>query len=84
MVTIQDFFLEHSYEMLFSCTMLIVCCCLILQFLGTLVDNDTLVRSAARKILRLIKQHDLKMFKSLIDGLLENLKECPQVFCSFI
>lgn len=48
------------------------------MFLGTLVDNSTFIRSTARKILRLMKLHDLKMFQSSIDGLLDNLEVYPQ------
>lgn len=50
-----------------------------LQFLGTLVDRNTLTRSAARKILKLAKLPDLKLFRSTIDTLLDNLEMCPQV-----
>lgn len=53
------------------------------QFLGTLVDNCELVRCAARKILKLVKTPKLEFFRLFIDGLLENLKICPQVCCFF-
>lgn len=50
-----------------------------LQFLGVLVDNRKEVRYAARKILKLVKLSNLKLFKSSIDGLLESLSIYPQV-----
>ncbi|VVA14332.1 PREDICTED: integrator complex subunit 4 [Prunus dulcis] len=48
------------------------------MFLGTLVDNDTLIRSSARKILKLAKLQKLKLFRLTIDALLENLERHPQ------
>ncbi|XP_050381855.1 protein SIEL [Argentina anserina] len=48
------------------------------MFLGTLVDCNTLTRSAARKILKLAKLPDLKLFRSTIDTLLDNLDMFPQ------
>ncbi|KAK4834531.1 hypothetical protein QYF36_024374 [Acer negundo] len=60
------------------------CECLKLQemhmhmFLGTLVDNHDHVRSATRKILKLVKLPNLKLFKLCIDSLLENLQIYPQ------
>ncbi|TXG58901.1 hypothetical protein EZV62_016730 [Acer yangbiense] len=60
------------------------CECLKLQemhmhmFLGTLVDNCDHVRSATRKILKLVKLPNLKLFKLCIDSLLENLQIYPQ------
>ncbi|XP_062002524.1 protein SIEL [Rosa rugosa] len=48
------------------------------MFLGTLVDRNTLTRSAARKVLKLAKLPDLKLFRSTIDTLLDNLEMCPQ------
>ncbi|KAJ0087630.1 hypothetical protein Patl1_31437 [Pistacia atlantica] len=48
------------------------------MFLGTLVDKNALVRSAARKILRSVKVPNADFFKLFVDGLLENLKIYPQ------
>ncbi|XP_057953512.1 protein SIEL [Malania oleifera] len=48
------------------------------MFLSSLVDNSTLIRSGARKILRLIHLPNFDMFKSCIDGLQENLEMYPQ------
>ncbi|KAJ0089190.1 hypothetical protein Patl1_31448 [Pistacia atlantica] len=48
------------------------------MFLGTLVDKNALVRSAARKILRSVKVPNVDSFKLFVDGLLENLKIYPQ------
>ncbi|XP_004305102.1 PREDICTED: uncharacterized protein LOC101305200 [Fragaria vesca subsp. vesca] len=48
------------------------------MFLGTLVDRNTLTRSAARKILKLANLPNLKLFRSTIDTLLDNLEMCPQ------
>ncbi|KAM1597902.1 hypothetical protein PS2_032759 [Malus domestica] len=48
------------------------------MFLGTLVDNDTLIRSSARKVLKLAKLPQLKMFRLTIDALLENMERYPQ------
>ncbi|KAK3227409.1 hypothetical protein Dsin_007271 [Dipteronia sinensis] len=48
------------------------------MFLGTLVDNCDHVRSATRKILKLVKLPNLKLFKLCIDSLLENLQMYPQ------
>ncbi|KAJ0088067.1 hypothetical protein Patl1_31451 [Pistacia atlantica] len=48
------------------------------MFLGTLVDKNALVRSAARKILRSVKVPNVDFFKLFVDGLLENLKIYPQ------
>ncbi|KAL3633347.1 hypothetical protein CASFOL_000597 [Castilleja foliolosa] len=56
-------------------------CCLCgvnLKFLGALVDNNALIRSAARKTLELIKLQKLVMFRSCIDSLIKNLKIYPQ------
>lgn len=38
-----------------------------------------MVRSSARKVLRIIKLEDVSMFKLCVDGLLENLEVYPQV-----
>lgn len=38
-----------------------------------------MVRSAARKVLRIIKLEDVSIFKLCVDGLLENLEMYPQV-----
>ncbi|CAK9162369.1 unnamed protein product [Ilex paraguariensis] len=48
------------------------------MLLGTLVDTSTLIRSAARKILRLTKLHNLDMCKLCLHGLIENLEMYPQ------
>ncbi|KAI3967639.1 hypothetical protein MKW92_040372 [Papaver armeniacum] len=47
-------------------------------FLGTLVDANTLIRRAARKVLRLLKLPYMKTFKSSISGLLTNLETYPE------
>ncbi|KAF5200801.1 Integrator complex subunit [Thalictrum thalictroides] len=43
------------------------------MFLSTLVDSNTLIRCATRKVLRLMKLTNLDMFNSAINGLLTNL-----------
>ncbi|KAL6955254.1 hypothetical protein U1Q18_045534 [Sarracenia purpurea var. burkii] len=48
------------------------------MFLGTLVDTSAVVRSASRKVLRIMKLNDMAMFKLSVDGLLENLEMYPQ------
>lgn len=48
------------------------------RFFSTLVYNDTMTRIAARKIIRLMKLHDLKMFTSFINQLIDNLERYPQ------
>ncbi|KAI3916408.1 hypothetical protein MKW92_029014 [Papaver armeniacum] len=48
------------------------------MFLGTLVDASTLIRHAARKVLRLLKLPFMKIFKSSINGLLTNLTTYPE------
>lgn len=49
-----------------------------LMFLGTLVDTSTLVRFAARKVLRITKLHNLAMFKLSVDSLIQNLEMYPE------
>ncbi|KAI3917309.1 hypothetical protein MKW98_027228 [Papaver atlanticum] len=49
------------------------------MFLGTLVDASTLIRHAARKVLRLLKLPYMKIFKSSINGLLTNLTTYPEI-----
>ncbi|KAH7867126.1 hypothetical protein Vadar_029110 [Vaccinium darrowii] len=49
-----------------------------LMFLSTLVDASVMVRSAARKVLRITKLEDVAIFKLSVDGLLENLEMYPQ------
>ncbi|XP_051130333.1 protein SIEL [Andrographis paniculata] len=48
------------------------------MFLGTLIDNNALIRSAARKSLQLIKLQKLAMFKSCIDSLIKNMELYPE------
>ncbi|XP_058214684.1 protein SIEL isoform X2 [Rhododendron vialii] len=48
------------------------------MFLSTLVDDGAVVRSAARKVLRIIRLEDVSIFKLCVDGLLENLEMYPQ------
>ncbi|KAM7526542.1 hypothetical protein LguiA_016444 [Lonicera macranthoides] len=48
------------------------------MFLGTLVDTSSLIRSSARKVLKLAKLNKLAMFKLSVDGLIENLEMYPQ------
>ncbi|KAK7273765.1 hypothetical protein RIF29_14828 [Crotalaria pallida] len=48
------------------------------MFLGVLVDNNREVRYAGRKIHKVVKLNDRSLFKSSIDGLLENLVHHPQ------
>lgn len=50
-----------------------------LQFFGALIDADALIRSAVKKTLQLTKFQKLAMFKSCIDGLIQNLELYPQV-----
>ncbi|GLT89368.1 hypothetical protein SLE2022_073510 [Rubroshorea leprosula] len=47
-------------------------------FVGTLFDNNAFIRSAARKILKIVKLRKLKLFKQCIDSLLANLESYPQ------
>ena len=51
-----------------------------LQFLNALKDNDGHVRSALRKLLKLVKLPDLVTFQLSFNGLLESLESYPQVF----
>ncbi|XP_027173158.1 protein SIEL [Coffea eugenioides] len=48
------------------------------MLLGALVDDSTLIRSAAMKILQLIRLHKLAMFKLCFEGLVRNLELYPQ------
>ncbi|XP_010248865.1 PREDICTED: protein SIEL isoform X2 [Nelumbo nucifera] len=48
------------------------------MLLGTLVDTSSLIRSAARKIFRIMKLSVRAMFASIISGLLSNLRTYPQ------
>ncbi|KAL4352960.1 hypothetical protein GQ457_06G005550 [Hibiscus cannabinus] len=48
------------------------------RFLSTLVDSSSVIRSVTRKILRLAKLPQFKLFKLCIDGLLGNLETYPQ------
>lgn len=52
---------------------------LILQFLGTLMDSSTSIRSASRKILKLVKLSSMESFRLSVGGLIENLERHPQV-----
>lgn len=47
-------------------------------FLGTLFDCTAFIRSAMRRILRVIKLPKLKLFKQCVDGLLANLQTYSQ------
>jgi hypothetical protein len=55
---------------------------LFLQFLGLLVDANSLIREAARKILGLVNLPKLQVFKSAVDGLITSLEKHPEVCCS--
>ncbi|KAB5520183.1 hypothetical protein DKX38_024502 [Salix brachista] len=44
------------------------------MFLGSLLDSCDLIRSTARKIFKLVKLPDLKLFRLSIHGLLQNLE----------
>ncbi|KAK3032868.1 hypothetical protein RJ639_037045, partial [Escallonia herrerae] len=48
------------------------------MFLGTLVDSSTLIRSAAREVLRIIKLPNMALFRLFLDRLIENLEIYPQ------
>ncbi|KAK6164797.1 hypothetical protein DH2020_001661 [Rehmannia glutinosa] len=48
------------------------------MFFGALIDNNALIRSAARKTIQLTKLQELKMLRSCIDGLIKNLNLYPQ------
>ncbi|KAL3536574.1 hypothetical protein ACH5RR_005035 [Cinchona calisaya] len=48
------------------------------MLLGALVDDSFLIRSAARRILRLTRLHKLAIFKLCYEGLLRNLELYPQ------
>ncbi|XP_020108829.1 protein SIEL isoform X2 [Ananas comosus] len=48
------------------------------MFLGLLADISALVRTAARKSLRLMKLPNLEIFKLVIDGLITNLETNPE------
>ncbi|CAH9142151.1 unnamed protein product [Cuscuta epithymum] len=47
-------------------------------FVSTLVDNDNLIRSAARRVVKITKLRTLTLFKMCIDGLVKNLELYPQ------
>ncbi|MCL7029626.1 hypothetical protein MKW94_020259 [Papaver nudicaule] len=69
--------LETMYQMV-TCDRLKVQEAHMHMFLGTLVDASTLIRCAARKVLRLLKLPFMKIFKSSINGLLTNLETYPE------
>ncbi|KAG9134129.1 hypothetical protein Leryth_004806 [Lithospermum erythrorhizon] len=48
------------------------------MFLGTLTDSNSLVRSVARRSLRLIKLSKLSLFRSCIEGFTRSLEVYPQ------
>nr|GMC81815.1 protein SIEL [Ipomoea batatas] len=48
------------------------------KFAGTLLDSDILIRSAARRVLKLTKLRSLALFRLCIDGLIKNLELYPQ------
>ncbi|XP_060674160.1 protein SIEL isoform X1 [Ziziphus jujuba] len=48
------------------------------MLLGSLVDKNSTIRSATRKILILVKLPVFKLFKLTVDALLENLETYPQ------
>ncbi|XP_030926422.1 protein SIEL isoform X1 [Quercus lobata] len=48
------------------------------MFLGTLLDSNTLIRSATRKILKLVKLPNIELFRLSFDSLIENLEKHPQ------
>ncbi|XP_019162591.1 PREDICTED: protein SIEL isoform X2 [Ipomoea nil] len=48
------------------------------KFVGTLLDSDVLIRSAARRVLKLTKLRTLALFRLCIDGLIKNLELYPQ------
>lgn len=52
---------------------------LIFQLLGSLVDKNSTIRFATRKILKLANLPVFKLFKLTVDALLENLETYPQV-----
>ena len=56
-----------------------MCIMLMLQFLGTLLDSNSLIRSATRKILKLVKLSNIELFRLSFDSLIENLEKHPQV-----
>lgn len=48
------------------------------MFLGTLLDGNMLIRSATRKILKLVKLPNIELFRLSFDSLIENLEKYPQ------
>lgn len=52
---------------------------LILQFLGTLSDGNTIIRSTTWKILKLVKLPNIELFRLFVDGLIGSLEKHPQV-----
>ncbi|KAG7965208.1 hypothetical protein I3843_09G212000 [Carya illinoinensis] len=48
------------------------------MFLGSLMDGNMSIRSATRKILKLVKLPNLETFKLSVDGLIDNLERHPQ------
>ncbi|PIM99771.1 hypothetical protein CDL12_27734 [Handroanthus impetiginosus] len=48
------------------------------MLLGSLMDNNALIRSAARKTVHLTKLQKLAMFRSCIESLIKNLELYPQ------
>lgn len=48
------------------------------MFLGTLLDSNKFIRSATRKILKLVKLRNIELFRLSFDSLVENLEKHPQ------
>eukprot|EP00257_Ricinus_communis_P027044 XP_025014458.1 protein SIEL isoform X4 [Ricinus communis] len=48
------------------------------EFLGTLIDNNDIIRTAARKVYKYVKLPSMELFRLSIDGLLGNLDIYPQ------
>ncbi|EEF35710.1 conserved hypothetical protein [Ricinus communis] len=48
------------------------------MFLGTLIDNNDIIRTAARKVYKYVKLPSMELFRLSIDGLLGNLDIYPQ------
>ncbi|KAF5476340.1 hypothetical protein F2P56_008068 [Juglans regia] len=48
------------------------------MFLGSLMDGNMSIRSATRKILKLVKLPNIETFKLSVDGIIDNLERHPQ------
>ncbi|KAL6010627.1 hypothetical protein ACLOJK_001063 [Asimina triloba] len=52
---------------------------LFMEFLNVLMDTNSSIRHATRKLLRVMKLANLEIYRSLIDGLLTSLRTYPEM-----